>query len=255
MQTILSKPPSAPRASSSVLHRVKGLILASLLRRFDASMVIRHPLSGTRFRLRSLSDRRYWLSLRRKAPKMARRLASLIQRGDVVFDVGAGNGYFSIAGLTRVGDFGEVHIFEPGLRHLRDLRGNVAGKANVTVIASAVSDRIGKMPFADRPDIGSSPARALAVLRQVWTTTLDGYAAQHGLRPAVLRINVPDEALRILRGANRTLGQVRTVWVNVSRDRDEIFALLTDAGFQLETLGGQAIDRAMGCVDTVIARR
>lgn len=70
-------------------------------------------------------------------------MRQLLKPGDIVFDVGANGGLFTIIAAKQVGDSGHVYAFEPGERELELLRHNIEINhlKNVTVIAAAVGDK------------------------------------------------------------------------------------------------------------------
>jgi FkbM family methyltransferase len=77
-------------------------------------------------------------------------MRKLLKPGDIVFDVGANGGLFTVIAAKKVGDSGHVYAFEPGERELELLRHNIEINhlKNVTVIAAAVGDKIGSTQLA-----------------------------------------------------------------------------------------------------------
>lgn len=73
-----------------------------------------------------------------------------LKAGDVVLDVGANAGLYTLLAAKAVGDRGHVYAFEPGERAVQLLRHNIAINklGNVTVIEAAVSDTTGQASFA-----------------------------------------------------------------------------------------------------------
>ena len=70
-----------------------------------------------------------------------------VNEGDVVVDVGANIGYYTLLFARRVGPAGHVYAFEPDPRNFDLLRRNVLqnGYANVTCVPCAVSARSGSV--------------------------------------------------------------------------------------------------------------
>src|SRR5262249_43621063 len=68
--------------------------------------------------------------------------------------------------------------------------------------------------------------------------TLDGFTAQCGLAPDVVKIDVEGSELAVLRGARRVLAETRPLLVfeawPQSDDRRAIFGLLSDAGYRVQ---------------------
>lgn len=85
---------------------------------------------------------------RRAAPQM-KLLASLIESGDVVWDIGAHHGFVTLCAAQRVGATGEVHAFEPCARNRRLLRRHVAWNrlTNTVIHAHALSSFNGESDF------------------------------------------------------------------------------------------------------------
>lgn len=83
-------------------------------------------------------------------------LQALVRRvrpGDVVWDIGANLGLYSIALARAVGPEGQVVAFEPEPRAMARLRCNVALNrvAEVRPIAAALGDRAGELPLLVAP--------------------------------------------------------------------------------------------------------
>jgi FkbM family methyltransferase len=89
-------------------------------------------------------------------------LLDAVHEGDVVFDVGANAGFFSMLAARAVGPSGRVVAFEPAPDNARLIEHNTTLNAftNVAVIAEAVSDHCGQESFR----MGSF-ARGHALLR------------------------------------------------------------------------------------------
>jgi tRNA G37 N-methylase Trm5 len=70
-----------------------------------------------------------------------------IDRGDVVLDLGANIGYYTLLFAKKVGDEGRVYAFEPDPTNFSLLKKNVEinGYRNVVLIQKAVSNKNGKL--------------------------------------------------------------------------------------------------------------
>lgn len=81
-------------------------------------------------------------------------LAAVVEPGECFWDLGAHKGFMTLAASRMVGPHGTVVAVEPGGDNLRFLRRHVRWNdaANVRVIAAAVGDRPGAVPFGGRGD-------------------------------------------------------------------------------------------------------
>jgi FkbM family methyltransferase len=132
--------------------------------------------------------------------------------GDFV-DVGAHIGMYSVAAALELGTRGRVLAFEPNPAARAQLEANLAlnGCENVIVSADAVSDVVGEtvlhVPATPDPSFSSLEAGRFAEGEpvRVEVTTVDREVEAHGLRPAVVKIDVEGAELRVVAGMERTL--------------------------------------------------
>lgn len=83
------------------------------------------------------------------APNETEMMKKEIKKGDVVLDIGANIGYFTLIFARLVGTTGKVYAFEPDPEHFNILKKNVEinGYKNVILEQKAVSDFNGMIPF------------------------------------------------------------------------------------------------------------
>jgi FkbM family methyltransferase len=167
--------------------------------------------------------------------------AQNVGSGDVVFDVGANVGFFTLLASRLVGASGRVVAFEPfpaAKRRLdRHLELNAA--RNVTVFQAAVSDTVGRARFHAHADITMGRIEDEGEL-DVEVVRLDDLV-QTGRVPApdLIKIDVEGEEAKVLRGAGELLRTQRpTVLLAThgSAAHAESRSLLVDAGYELEPL-------------------
>jgi FkbM family methyltransferase len=178
--------------------------------------------------------------------------------GDVLFDVGANVGVFTLAGSRRVGPKGHVFSFEPSSRERATLERNVALNdcGNVTVIPSAVGDRGGTATLRvaagqHRGQNTLAPSFAYAGVQMerqetVPLVTLDDlWRSQTVRRPDVLKIDAEGSELQVLRGASSLLREAMPVVLFEINDtlleasgasRAMVEQLLTSFGYTLHRL-------------------
>lgn len=195
------------------LRGSRALIEAALR---DASGEIDVRLStGVRLRV-DLADRVERLMAFRAYERVdLTRVRALLKPGDVVFDVGAHVGYYTLHAARLVGGTGAVHAFEPVPRNAARLRANVALNAftNVEVVEAAVSAVGGRARFGTVPLPGESGWGSMLVAGDegsadidVPAVSLDEYAAARAIdRVALIKIDVQGSEMDVLRGARTVL--------------------------------------------------
>lgn len=84
-----------------------------------------------------------------------------VRPGDVVWDVGANVGLYTVKFAAHVGGEGQVFAFEPSPANQERLAGAVAALPNVRVLPLALGDRDGAMRFAQGDDALGATSRLL----------------------------------------------------------------------------------------------
>ena len=142
-------------------------------------------------------------------------LAPHIQTGDVVYDVGANIGYFTLLTADRVGDGGQVHAFEPvPANHMllrQTCRAN--GISHVRISSLAVSDQDGVIVLHVPRDSRQSTGEASIVQRpghtaelEARTIRLDDYVFhESNPMPRLVKIDAEGAEPRILAGMTRMM--------------------------------------------------
>lgn len=150
----------------------------------------------------------YWLGAYER--EKAWRFVRSVRPGDVVFDVGANVGYYTLLASRAVGPTGLVCAFEPVPRNLAFLRRHLAlNRAdNVRVVPAALSDVEGEMSFDPGPNPLAGALGEGGALR-VPVTSLDAFLARAETPPPrVVKLDVEGEELRALEGARDLLSTV-----------------------------------------------
>jgi len=139
-----------------------------------------------------------------------------IKPGDVVFDVGANIGQYSLLASRLVGTAGHVYGFEPAIEVLPKLRENIGLNTsdNIHVIAKAVAAESKQMRFypADEEkdqDIGSLlPAEGTRSNEsvEVEAISLDDFCDTNSIEHVnFLKIDAEGFDLEVLKGAKKTI--------------------------------------------------
>ncbi len=179
-----------------------------------------------------------------------------IGHGDVIVEVGAHVGVFTMIMARWVGATGHVHAFEPNpicrealVDHLclNDLRDRV------TVSPSALSDKEGTASFYAVGTSGTSSLSDLCIREDaehvtVPVTTIDHYCLSNDIRPHLIKIDVEGFEFSVLKGARETLTKSRPTilvefhpmnWSRLGIDPGRAYAQLADLDYTLSPLDKQ----------------
>lgn len=174
-----------------------------------------------------------------------------VHQGDVVYDLGANIGWYSLLAARRVGPGGRVIAFEPSVTNAAYIEWNAAanGFPNVSVVPAAVSDRDGWAVFLDKGPLMSRldkdddedqarrrAARNPTVLarRTVPVLSLDTWIAQtEQPPPTLIKIDVEGAEIGALRGMRETLRSARpTLIIEPHGTRKAVVELLESFGYE-----------------------
>ncbi|HXG59056.1 MAG TPA: FkbM family methyltransferase [Thermoanaerobaculia bacterium] len=167
--------------------------------------------------------------------------ARLVSRGDVVLDIGANVGFFTILASRLVGREGTVCAFEPLPRNVELLKEHVRLNAasNVRVFAVAVASTIGRASFevAGSPSMGRLAETGSI---EVETASLDSFWRSGALSlPTFMKIDVEGAEYEVLTGARELLDAARPAILLAAHgyvQHDACVALLKDAGYDIQTI-------------------
>lgn len=182
--------------------------MKKILRRIPADTVLpvlTGPLRGAHW-IAGASRNAYWIGTYERTK--GRAFARAMTLGDVVYDIGAHVGYYTLLAARRVGARGKVYAFEPLPTNLEYLENHIRlnGLTNVTVVPAAVSDQSGAGAFR------RTASRAMGQLvehgdLQVQMIALDVWQQESGHPlPRVVKMDIEGAELRALRGARNLLG-------------------------------------------------
>lgn len=166
-----------------------------------------------------------------------------VERGAVVFDVGANVGFYTLLASVLAGPEGKVFAFEPMPRNLRylNLHLTLNGVTNATVVQVAVADSDGTVCFDLGPNHATGHLDDQGRLR-VQAVTLDDMVFARGLpAPSVIKIDVEGAEALVLRGAARVVSVHHPVVFLACHSQilwSECSALLLSHGYKLQPLLG-----------------
>jgi FkbM family methyltransferase len=187
-------------------------------------------------------------------PDLTALFVRMIRPGSVIFDIGAHIGYYSLLASTLSGPRGRVVAFEPDPRNLRFLRQHIRMNrlATVDVLPVAAADRQGEAAFEFGTGSGTGRLASHGDLR-VTTTTVDAVAADRGLAPGFLKVDVEGAEARLLEGATETLRSARPV-VFLSTHGASVHAasleILRSADYRFDRIGADPENSEILCVPT-----
>jgi FkbM family methyltransferase len=134
-----------------------------------------------------------------------------VQPNDIVFDVGANVGYYTLLSAVLIGNRGHVFAFEPFPRNLDYLRRHMLMNqiTNVTILDCAVTDASGEIGFVPGPNASMGHVAATGSL-SARAFSLDDLFVDHVIpMPNVIKIDVEGAELAVLRGAAGLLAEGR----------------------------------------------
>jgi FkbM family methyltransferase len=147
---------------------------------------------------------------------------AILRPGDIMFDVGANVGIFTLVGARAVGPSGQVHAFEPVPVNFDRLSENVKrnGLANVVLNQAAAGPVDGVTQLGLEPDMERTSGKQMSGFFTVGSTlrgvtapvvSLDGYAEAHlpGRSVRLIKIDVEGYEPEVLRGMRALLDAQR----------------------------------------------
>ena len=252
-----------PRLSGSGIHRF------SLMRKVDAQLRSRlgskqAVAEGHRFLLDPDDCLRISI-IGEYEPDTTQLAKREIRAGDVVVDVGAHIGYFTLLFARLVGERGRVYAFEPDPDNFALLQANVEanGYTNVVLEAMAVSEEVGTVRLyrsednpADHRIYDSQENRPYV---EVPATSLNAYFAERSPRVDLVKIDVQGAEGAVVRGASQLLARNPSLELIVEFSPAclqsagfsplRFLELLDERGFQLHPILGGPDDLAPSGVD------
>lgn len=172
--------------------------------------------------------------------------ADAIRPGDVVYDIGANVGFYTLL-AAKLSGHGAVIAFEPLPRNLALLQRHLELNAvrNVQVLPLAVSSRSGMARFAAAPNPamgGLAPSGEI----EVTTAALDELIAAGSIpHPSFMKIDVEGAEYDVLTGATKLLAEDRPTILLSSHGYDQherCLALLRAKGYEVRVVRDGAAD-------------
>ena len=162
-------------------------------------------------------------------PDVSKVITRVVRNGDVVFDVGANVGFFTVLPALLVGESGHVISFEPGQDNRDRMVANLSlnGLENVTVVENPVSNKVEETDFYINSDDSGGNAlwdpasiavntqsKANPIIVRMTTTTLDKELKKHKLKtPKLIKVDTEGADQFVLEGAAKLLKKCKVPFV------------------------------------------
>jgi FkbM family methyltransferase len=211
--------------------------------------ILQGPLRGRRW-IAGSSTHGCWLgSYEYEKQRLFQRV---LKPGDVVFDLGANVGFYTLLASQLVGPAGTVCSFEPLPKNLRYLRKHLELNrvGNVQVLDTAVGNQNGTVYFQvhSDPSMGMISDQMTASSIEVDCIMLDDAIINEKLRaPNVLKIDIEGAEHEALEGAQHTLREFHPTIFLATHGADvhaRCCRMLRSFGYELRPMGAASLDEA-----------
>jgi FkbM family methyltransferase len=202
--------------------------------------ILQGPLHGKRWIIGS-SNHGCWLGSYEYSKQKA--FSAAIKRGDVVYDLGANVGFYSLLASVLVGPEGQVFSFEPVPKNLtflrRHLELNRVRNCSVRDVAVSCSDGTSKFDLGRNSSMGHLTCDSQNAL-SVRTVALDNLIASGQVPPPnVIKCDIEGGEYDALRGASEILSKHSPMIFLATHGpevHDRCCRLLTNLHYQLTPL-------------------
>jgi FkbM family methyltransferase len=170
--------------------------------------ILQGPLRGKKWIVGSSTNGCWFGSLEYQKQQ---RFNATVASGNVVFDLGANVGFYTLLASVLVGASGHVYAFEPLARNIAYLRKHLAMNSveNCTVVEAAVAASEGYSRF-DQSLAHTNAHLAETGEQVVRTVTLDSLVSRGEiLPPNVVKIDIEGSELQALEGFQQTIARHR----------------------------------------------
>ena len=136
-----------------------------------------------------------------------------IKEKDIVLDIGANIGIYSLIAGKRVGKFGKVYAFEPATKAYNNLLSNIELNKfdNIIPIKSGVSECSGTASFNICEDdafnsLGGTPMREIVKKETIELTSIDDFVKKNNIKKIdVIKVDTEGAEYLVFKGAEKTI--------------------------------------------------
>jgi len=146
---------------------------------------------------------------------------SILEKGDVVLDLGAFQGDYALVAARKVGEHGKVYAFEPASERYELLLKNIELNSftNIEALQLACSDQDGYVEFGGKDFILNSVLKDFGIHEpnpiKVKSTTLDSFTQSKNITSDVIKIDVEGAELTVLEGMKRILKKSTVIFLEL----------------------------------------
>jgi FkbM family methyltransferase len=135
-------------------------------------------------------------------PKQTELFMQNLKDGDIVFDIGANVGYYTLLASKIVGSNGKVVAFEPDKENFSLLKENLDlnNCQNIEIREEAVSDENGLIAFNTEKNNKGESAISKNGKTEVLGVTLDSFSSQRRLSPSLIKMDIEGAEILALKG-------------------------------------------------------
>lgn len=127
----------------------------------------------------------------------------IVKEGDIVYDIGAHVGFYTLLASELVGERGKVFAFEPLPRNLYFFKKHTVlnSCSNIEIIEAAVSDKEGRVSFSEGESSFTGKLNEEGRLKVISITLDDLLKEGKILPPNIIKIDVEGAEYQVLKGA------------------------------------------------------
>jgi len=216
--------------------------ILKLLPKNSVLPILQGKLRGTKWIISS-GVFSYWLGCYESEKQKS--FIKQIKSGDVVYDIGANVGFYTLLASKLVEDRGRVYAFEPLPRNIFYLKKHISLNKlkNVEIIETAVSDKEGEENFLEADSVTSRLDSVGSF--KVKTISLDNLVKNKKiLPPNVMKIDVEGAELKVLLGVKDIIEKYKPI-IFIALDnpdtKEKVIQMIKNFGYNIFDLNFQDI--------------
>lgn len=205
--------------------------------------VLLGPLRGSQW-IKGSSDNGCWIGTYERSKQKV--FAGHVRTGDVVLDIGAHVGFYSLLAARLVGESGRVFAFEPFEANVAYLKRHIQVNhlENIEVMEYAVSDADGDV-FMEEGATSTSGRIASSGSRSIRSVTLDSLSASGSIAdPHMIKMDIEGGEYAALRGGEGLLRRCHPLILLATHGAEvhgQCCRFLESLGYRLSSLDARPV--------------